>query len=155
MKMMKFVVLLMFIDDVYSFGFEMMQGFVLIDSWYWNCDVVLCQWVQCYFGKMKKMLLSLQVVDYLLVMMYLKVVQVVGMIDFDKVMVELKKIKISDFYVKGYICQDGSMIYDMYLMEVKKLLELKELWDYYKVFVMILGEQVFGIKQEMCCVLWK
>lgn len=63
--------------------------------------------------------------------------------------------KINDFYAKGYIRADGSMIHDMYLMEVKKPSESKEPWDYYKVLATIPGEQAFTTKKETRCALWK
>ncbi|AIO50231.1 MULTISPECIES: ABC transporter substrate-binding protein [Burkholderia] len=154
-KTMKLAALLMFIDDVHSLGLETTQGLVLTDSWYWNRDAASRQWAQRYFGKMKKMPSSLQAADYSSVTTYLKAVQAAGTTDSDKVMAELKKIKISDFYAKGYIRQDGSMIHDMYLMEVKKPSESKEPWDYYKVLATIPGEQAFGTKQETRCALWK
>ncbi|PRE49331.1 ABC transporter substrate-binding protein [Burkholderia multivorans] len=154
-KTMKIAALLMFIDDVHSLGLETTQGLVLTDSWYWNRDAASRQWAQRYFGKMKKMPSSLQAADYSSVTTYLKAVQAAGTTDSDKVMAELKKMKISDFYAKGYIRQDGSMIHDMYLMEVKKPSESKEPWDYYKVLATIPGEQAFATKQESRCALWK
>ncbi|WP_107310816.1 ABC transporter substrate-binding protein [Burkholderia metallica] len=154
-KTMKLAALLMFIDDVHSLGLETTQGLVLTDSWYWNRDASSRQWAQRYFGKMKKMPSSLQAADYSSVTTYLKAVQAAGTTDSDKVMAELKKIKINDFYAKGYIRTDGSMIHDMYLMEVKKPSESKEPWDYYKVLATIPGEQAFATKQESRCALWK
>ncbi|MBN3788679.1 ABC transporter substrate-binding protein [Burkholderia sp. Ac-20353] len=154
-KTMKLAALLMFIDDVHSLGLETTQGLVLTDSWYWNRDPVSRQWAQRYFGKMKKMPSSLQAADYSSVTTYLKAVQAAGTTDSDKVMAELKKLKINDFYAKGYIRTDGSMIHDMYLMEVKKPSESKEPWDYYKVLATIPGEQAFTTKQETRCALWK
>ncbi|RQS73542.1 ABC transporter permease [Burkholderia sp. Bp8963] len=154
-KTMKLAALLMFINDVHSLGLETTQGLVLTDSWYWNRDPVSRQWAQRYFGKMKKMPSSLQAADYSSVTTYLKAVQAAGTTDSDKVMAELKKMKINDFYAKGYIRTDGSMIHDMYLMEVKKPSESKEPWDYYKVLATIPGEQAFTTKQETRCALWK
>ncbi|CAB3758860.1 ABC transporter permease [Burkholderia sp. MSh2] len=154
-KTMKLAALLMFIDDVHSLGLETTQGLVLTDSWYWNRDSASRQWAQRYFGKMKKMPSSLQAADYSSVTTYLKAVQAAGTTDSDKVMAELKKIRINDFYAKGYIRTDGSMIHDMYLMEVKKPSESKEPWDYYKVLATIPGEQAFATKQESRCALWK
>ena len=154
-KTMKIAALLMFIDDVHSLGLETTQGLVLTDSWYWNRDAASRQWAQRYFGKMKKMPSSLQAADYSSVTTYLKAVQAAGTTDSDKVMAELKKMKINDFYAKGTIRQDGSMIHDMYLMEVKKPSESKEPWDYYKVLATIPGDQAFGTRQETRCALWK
>ena len=104
---------------------------------------------------MKKMPTSLQAADYSAVTTYLKAVQAAGTTDSDKVMAQLHKAKIDDFYAKGYIREDGSMIHDMYLMEVKKPSESKEPWDYYKITATIPGDQAFGTKAESRCKLWK
>ena len=50
---------------------------------------------------------------------------------------------------------DGSMIHDMYLMQVKQPAEAKYPWDYYKVVQTIPGDQAFTTKAESKCSLWK
>ncbi|CAH2775579.1 MAG: Broad-specificity amino acid ABC transporter, substrate-binding protein [uncultured Caballeronia sp.] len=154
-KSMKIAALLIFINDIHSFGLETTQGLVATDSWYWNKDANTCKWSQRYFGKMKKMPSSLQAADYSAVTTYLNAVKAAGTTDSDKVMEQLHKAKIDDFYAKGYIREDGSMIHDMYLMEVKKPSESKEPWDYYKIIATIPGDQAFGTKAEFRCKLWK
>ncbi|TDV11033.1 ABC transporter substrate-binding protein [Paraburkholderia caballeronis] len=154
-KTMKLAALLMFIDDVHSLGLDTTQGLVLTDSWYWNKNADTRKWAQRYFDKMKKMPSSLQAADYSAMTNYLKAVQAVGTTDPDKVMAQLKKQKIDDFYATGYVRQDGSMIHDMYLMQVKTPAESKEPWDYYKIVATIPGEQAFTTKQESRCALWK
>jgi len=154
-KSMKIAALLIFLTDIHSLGLETTQGLVATDSWYWNRDANTRKWAQRYFDKMKKMPTSLQAADYSAVTTYLKSVQAAGTTDSDKVMDQLHKTKIDDFYAKGYIRQDGSMIHDMYLMEVKKPSESKEPWDYYKITATIPGDQAFGTKAETRCALWK
>jgi branched-chain amino acid transport system substrate-binding protein len=140
---------------VHSLGLDTTQGLVLTDSWYWNKDANTRKWAQRYFDKTKKMPSSLQAADYSATMTYLKAVQAVGSTDSDKVMAQLKKTKIDDFYAKGYIRQDGSMIHDMYLMQVKTPAESKEPWDYYKIMATIPGDQAFTTKAQTRCALWK
>jgi branched-chain amino acid transport system substrate-binding protein len=154
-KSMKIAALLVFIADIHSLGLETTQGLVATDSWYWNKDDKTRAWAKRYFDKMKKMPGSLQAADYSAVTTYLNAVKAAGTTDSDKVMAQLKKAKIDDFYAKGYIREDGSMIHDMYLMEVKKPSESKEPWDYYKITATIPGDQAFGTKAESRCKLWK
>ncbi|HVE09402.1 MAG TPA: ABC transporter substrate-binding protein [Paraburkholderia sp.] len=154
-KTMKLAALLIFINDIHSLGLETTQGLVLTDSWYWNKDANTRKWAQRYFDKMKKMPSSLQAGDYSATTNYLKAVQAVGSTDSDKVMAQLRKTKIDDFFAKGYIRQDGSFIHDMYLMQVKTPAESKEPWDYYKITATIPGEQAFTTRQETRCALWK
>ena len=154
-KTMKLAALLIFIDDIHSLGLETTQGLVLTDSWYWNKNDTTRKWAERYFDKTRKMPSSLQAADYSAVTTYLKAVQAVGSTDPDKIMAQLKKTKIDDFYAKGYIRADGSMIHDMYLMQVKTPAESKEPWDYYKITATIPGEQAFTTKAETRCALWK
>jgi len=148
-KTMKIAPLLMFIADIHSLGLPATQGLLLTDSWYWDQSDASRQWSARYFDKMKKEPGSLQAADYL------KAVQAVGSTDPDKVMAQLKKVGINDFYAKGYIRQDGSMVHDMYLMQVKKPSESTAPWDYYKVVTKVAGDDAFDTKAESKCALWK
>ena len=152
---MKLAALLIFIGDIHSLGLEATQGLVLTDSWYWNKDSVARAWAQRYFDKMRKMPSSLQAADYSAVTTYLNAVKGAGTTDPDRIMAQLHKTRIDDVYAKGYIRSDGSMIHDMYLLQVKKPSESKEPWDYYKVIARISGEQAFGQKSQTRCALWK
>ncbi|WP_233805724.1 ABC transporter substrate-binding protein [Paraburkholderia sp. HP33-1] len=154
-KTMKITALLLFIGDVKNLGLETAQGLVLTDSWYWNKDAATREWSQRFFDKMKRMPSSLQAADYSAASTYLKAVSAAGSTDSDKVMSQLRRMHIDDFYAKGYIRQDGSMIHDMLLMQVKTPAESKEPWDYYKIIATIPGEKAFDTKAETRCPLWK
>ena len=154
-KTMKISGLLMFIDDVHSIGLPAAQGLLVTDSWYWDQNDPSRKWAQRYFAKMGKMPSSLQAADYSATMTYLNAVKAVGSTDSDKVMAQLKKQKVDDFYANGYIRVDGSMIHDMYLYQVKAPNESTKPWDYYKLVTTTPGEQAFTTKQETRCNLWK
>ncbi len=154
-KTMKIAALLMFIDDVHSVGLPTAQGLLLTDSWYWDQNDKARAWAQKYFKKMGKMPSSLQAADYSATMNYLNAVKAVGSTDPDKVMAQLHKQKIDDFYAKGYVREDGSMIHDMYLYQVKTPAESKKPWDYYMLKATIPGEQAFTAKKDTQCDLWK
>ncbi|MNL75485.1 hypothetical protein D3C87_2013020 [compost metagenome] len=51
----------------------------------------------------------------------------------------------------GKVGANGRMIYDMYLMEVKKPDESKAPWDYYKVLATIPGDQAYMKPEESGC----
>jgi len=155
-KTMKLAGLLMFINDIHSLGLNATNGMYLTDSWYWNQNEEARKWSRRYFEKMKKMPSSLQAADYSATLTYLNAVKAAGSDDTDKVMAKLKSMKVNDMYAKnGYVRGDGSMIHDMYLMQVKSQAESKEPWDYYKVAQTIPGEQAFTTKAESKCALWK
>ena len=154
-KKMKIAALLMFINDVHTLGLKTTEGLLMTDSWYWDMNADTRKFANRYFAKMKKMPSSLQAADYSAVNTYLKAVEAAKTDDPDKVMVELKRIKINDFYKKGYIRQDGRGIHDMYLFEAKTPAESQKPWDYLKVVATIPGEQAFTTVEESKCTLLK
>jgi branched-chain amino acid transport system substrate-binding protein len=87
---------------------------------------------------------------------YLQAVKAVGSDDGDKVMAQLKKSKVNDIFAKnGYVREDGRMVHDMYLMQVKTPAQSTEPWDYYNVVETIKGDTAFTTKAESKCALWK
>ncbi|HUP08800.1 MAG TPA: ABC transporter substrate-binding protein, partial [Caldimonas sp.] len=133
-KTMKLAGLLMFINDVHSLGLKATQGMYLTDSWYWNRDPETRAWSRKFFEKVKRMPSSIQAADYSSALQYLNAVKAIGSDDPDKVLAQMKKTKVNDIYTKGgWIREDGSMIHDMYLMQVKSPDKSTEPWDYYNV----------------------
>ena len=113
-------------------------------------------WARRFFDKFKRMPSSVQAGDYSATLTYLRAVQAAGTDDADKVMAQLKKMKINDMYAKGgYIRADGRMVHDMFLMQVKAPEKSTEPWDYYNVVQTIKGEDAFTTKEESRCELWK
>jgi len=155
-KTMKLAGLLMFINDVHSLGLNLTKGMYLTDSWYWDQTDASRKWSRRYFDKMKKMPSSLQAADYSATIQYLNAVKAAGTDDGDKALAKLKSSKVNDMYAKnGTYRADGSMIHNMYLMQVKQPGESKYPWDYYKVAETIPGDQAFTSKAESKCALWK
>ena len=75
-------------------------------------------------------------------MHYLQAVQAVGSDDTAPVMKQMKAAPIHDFFAQnGRIREDGRMIHDMYLFEVKAPSESVYPWDYYKVLATIPGDR--------------
>ncbi len=155
-KTMKLAGLLMFINDVHSLGLKATQGMYLTDSWYWNRDAESRAWSRKFFDKFKRMPSSLQAADYSATLQYLTAVKATGTDDPDKVLAQMKKTKINDIYVKGgWIRDDGSMIHDMYLMQVKSPDKSTEPWDYYNIAQTFKGEEAWTTKAESKCAVWK
>jgi branched-chain amino acid transport system substrate-binding protein len=155
-KTMKLAGLLMFINDIHSLGLKATQGMYLTDSWYWNRDPDARAWSRNFFEKVKRMPSSVQAGDYSAALQYLNAVKAIGSDDSDKVLTHMKKTKINDIFAKGgYIREDGRMVHDMYLMQVKAPAESSEPWDYYKVAETFKGDAAWTTKAESKCALWK
>ncbi len=148
--------LLLFISDIHSLGLKTSQGMMLTDAWYWDLNEETRKFGRRFFEKMKRMPSFVQAGVYSAVTTYLKAIQTVGTDDADKVMAQLKKTRINDMFAKnGYIRQDGRMIHDMYLMQVKKPEESKYPWDYYNIKATIPAEQAFQPLSKSTCPLIK
>ena len=155
-KTMKLAGLLMFINDIHSLGLKSTQGMYLTDSWYWNRDPEARAWSRKFFEKFKRMPSSIQAGDYSAALQYLNAVKATGTDDADKVLAQMKKTKVNDIFAKGgYIREDGRMVHDMYLMQVKTPAESTEPWDYYKVAETFKGDTAWTTKAESKCALWK
>ena len=155
-KTMKLAGLLMFINDVHSLGLKATQGMYLTDSWYWNQSPESRAWAKKFFEKFKRMPSSLQAADYSVTQFYLNAVKAANSDDGDKTMEQMRKMKVNDMYAKnGYVRADGSMIHDMYLMQVKTPETSTTPWDYYNVVATSKGEDAFLTKAESKCALWK
>jgi len=155
-KTMKLAGLLIFITDIHSLGLKTTQGMYLTDSWYWNRDAETRAWGRKFFEKMKRMPTSVQAADYSATLQYLQAVKAIGTDDPDKVLAHMRKTKINDIFAKGgWIRDDGRMVHDMYLMQVKSPDKSTEPWDYYNVVETIKGEAAWTTKAESKCALWK
>jgi branched-chain amino acid transport system substrate-binding protein len=155
-KTMKLAGLLVFINDIHSLGLKTTQGMYLTDSWYWNKDADARAWSRKFFEKMKRMPSSIQAGDYSAATQYLAAVKATGSDDADKVLAQMRKTKVNDIFAKGgYIREDGRMVHDMYLMQVKAPDKATEPWDYYNVAEVIKGEAAWTNKADTKCPLWK
>lgn len=150
-RSMKPAGLLVFVNNIDALGLKTAQGLYLTDAWYWDLNAETRAFGQRYFQKMKKYPSMLQAGYYSATMTYLKAVKNAGTTDGDKVMSELKNMKINDMFTEGgYIRADGLMIHNMYVMQVKSPRESKYPWDYYKVVKIMTGEEAYGPITGLC-----
>lgn len=153
---MKLAGMIITIQDVHALGLKTAQGMFLTDSWYWNQSPESRAWARRFFDKHKRMPTSFHAGDYSAALQYFKAVQAAGSDDGEKVMAQLKKTKFDDMFVQGgWLRDDGLMVHDMHLMQVKTPAESKEPWDYYKVVEAIRGEAAWTTRAESRCARWK
>ena len=136
--------LLMFITDVHSLGLKVTQNMYLTEGFYWNLNDETRAWSKRFFDAHKRMPTMVQAGQYSSVMHYLKAVKAIGTDDTAKVMTQMKKTPVNDFFAKGgTIRDDGRMVHDMYLLQVKKPAESTTPWDYYHVRATIPAAEAF------------
>jgi branched-chain amino acid transport system substrate-binding protein len=148
--------LLVFITDVHSLGLKSTQGMYLTEGFYWNLNDETRAWSKRFFDKHKRMPTMVQAGQYSSVSHYLKAVKAVGSDDTQKVMAQMKKTPVNDFFAKnGTIREDGRMVHDMYLLQVKKPGESTTPWDYYNVRATIPAAEAFQPLSASRCPLIK
>lgn len=155
-KTMKMAGLLVFINDIHSLGLEATKGMYLTDGWYWDQSDASRAWAKKFEAKVGRKPSMLQAGDYSSAMFYLNAVKATGSDNGDDIMKWMKSNKINDFFAQGgYVREDGRMIHDMYLMQVKAPADSKGPWDYYKVVATLPGDEVYTKLSESTCKLVK
>jgi len=144
--------LLVFITDIHSLGLGPTQGMYVTEGWYWDLNDDTRKWSKRFFDKMKKMPSSNQAGVYSAVTMFLKAVDATGTDDADAVMAWLRKNPQTDVFGKNMrLREDGRLLHEMYLFQVKKPAESKKPWDYYHVRQTIPADQAFQpLSQSKC-----
>jgi branched-chain amino acid transport system substrate-binding protein len=149
--------LLAFISDIDSVGLETAQGLILAEAFYWDLNDETRAFSKRFQERNKgRAPTSAQAGVYSSVGHYLKAVKAAGTTDAAAVIAKMKEMPINDMFAKnGKIRDDGRMVHDMYLFEVKKPSESKGRWDDYKLLATVPGDQAFQPLSESRCPLVK
>jgi branched-chain amino acid transport system substrate-binding protein len=144
--------LLVFISDIHALGLKVAQGLELTASFYWDLNDDTRAWSKRFFARNNFEPTMAQAGLYGATMHYLNAVKAVNTTDTVKVMEQMRKTPVNDFMTKnGSIREDGKLVRDMYLFEVKKPEESKGPWDYYKLVRQIPAEEVTRPLSESAC----
>jgi branched-chain amino acid transport system substrate-binding protein len=137
-------------------GLDATQGMMFTEGFYWDLDDETRKWSRRFFEKMKRMPSMLHAGTYSATLTYLQAVQTARTDDADAVMKAMRAMTIDDVFArKGRIREDGRMVHDMFLVQVKKPAESKYPWDYFHVKAVIPGEEAFQPLAQGRCPLVK
>jgi branched-chain amino acid transport system substrate-binding protein len=152
----KLLALLLNITDVHSLGIQAAQGMIATEGFYWDMDDASRAFSKRFFEKANHMPTMIQAGVYSAVTHYLKAVDAAGTDDAKAVIARMKAMPINDFFAKnGYVRDDGRMVHDMYLVQVKSPAESKGEWDLYKVLATVRGDDAYRSLAEGGCPLVK
>ena len=136
--------LLVFLSDIHSLGLKTAQGLQLTESFYWDLNDETRAWSKRFFEKTNREPTMNQAGVYGATMAYLNAVKATNSDDAMTVINKMRATPVNDFMTKnGKIREDGTLVRDMYLFEVKKPEESKGPWDYYKLISTIPGEEAY------------
>jgi branched-chain amino acid transport system substrate-binding protein len=143
-RQVSFVAPLGNIHDFRAAGLARAKGLITVDGFYWDKDEQSRKFAQRFLERMKSMPSSVHGATYSVVLHYLKAVKQAGGKDTAAIMAAMKSIPVEDFFAhNGVVRQDGRMISDRLLLQVKSPAESKGEWDIYKVVREVPGKDVF------------
>jgi branched-chain amino acid transport system substrate-binding protein len=148
--------LLVFATDVQSLTLPVAQGLVLTESFYWDLNDETRAWTKRYRAKKDRLPSMLTAGVYSSTLHYLKAVQAAGTDDAKPVMAKMREMPVNDVMTKnGKLREDGRLVRDMYLFEVKSPAESKGKDDIYKLISTVPGDKAYRPLNEGKCPLIK
>jgi len=140
------------ITDIHALGLPAAQGLILTEGWYWDRDEESRAFAKRFMARHKAMPTQYQAGAYSAVTHYLKAIKAVGTDQAEAVVAKMRELPVNDMFTKGGVLrQDGRMVHDMYLMQVKRPAESKSDWDLYNVLAVVPGQEAFRSLAESAC----
>ncbi|AZT83218.1 ABC transporter substrate-binding protein [Marinobacter sp. NP-4(2019)] len=144
--------LLLFLTDVHALGVNTAQGIQLTTGWYWNMNDDARAWADRFMEETGVRPTMVHAGIYSSTMQYLNAVKATGSDDAQTVRKQMMDTPINDmFATNGRIREDGRMVHDMYLAEVKTPEESENEWDLYKIVRTIPGDEAYRPLSESKC----
>jgi len=144
--------LLVFATDVQSLTLPVAQGLVLTESFYWDLNDETRAWTKRYRAKKDRLPSMLTAGVYSSTLHYLKAVQAAGTDEPKAVMAKMRELPVNDVMTKnGKLREDGRLVRDMYLFEVKSPAESKSKDDIYTLVATVPGDQAYRPMKDGKC----
>ena len=144
--------LLVFSTDVNSLTLPVAQGLVLTEAFYWDMNDETRAWTKRFRAKRDKIPSMLTAGAYSSTLHYLKAVQAAGTDEAKAVMAKMREIPVNDVMTKnGKLREDGRLVRDMYLFQVKSPQESKSKDDIYKLLATVPGDEAYRPLKDGKC----
>ncbi len=149
---MRSAALLTDVTDLHSLGLETTKGLLFVSAFYWDQDDQTRAFAQRFYKIHHAMPTMFQASVYSATMHYLKAIDAIGTDEAKAVMAQMRKTPIEDFMTHGAtIREDGRVMRDMYLLQVKTPAESHGEWDLAKVVATVPAEKAFRpLAQSEC-----
>ena len=148
--------MLLLITDVHSLGLQAAQKTYLTVPSYWDMNDGTRAFAKKFEARVGRPPTFLQAGVYGSVRHYLQAVKAAGTVDADAVMAKMKSLPIDDpFSLNARIREDGLVVRDMMLAQVKTPAQSKAPWDYYNIVRNIPGAALAWPLSESQCPLVK
>lgn len=138
--------------DVRGIGLEVAQGTVLAEGFYWDLDDRTRSFSERFRARNGTMPSTNHAGVYSAVRHYLKAVAAARGDEAKAVIAKMREIPIEDEVVRNArLREDGRMVHDFYVFQVKKPAESKGEWDVYNTLATIPGDQAFRPLGQSTC----
>jgi len=145
-----------FLTDVHSMGLQAAQGLQFLTAFYWDRTPASRAWAEKFQARRKAMPTMTQAGVYSAVRHYLKAIEAAKTDDAVAVAAKMRELPVKDMNIEnGKVREDGQVMHDMFLVEVKRPAESKRAWDYYKVLATVPADQAFQPLSASACPLVK
>ena len=146
------VALIAFLTDVHSIGLELAQGLQLTSAFYWDLNDGTRAWSKRFFDRVHREPTMTQAGAYSATRHWLRAVKDAGTLHADAVMAKMRETPINDMMTRsGHLREDGTVLRDMYLFQVKTPAESRGEWDLYKLVRTVPPNQAFRPMNEGGC----
>lgn len=149
--------LITYISEIHALGLQTTAGMKYLTGFYWDANDVSRDWSKKFGARMQgRMPTMSQAGVYSATRHYLQAVKDTGTDDVLKVVARMRATPVNDALAQnGRLREDGSMVHDMMLVEVKTPAESKGPWDYYKILKVLLAAEAFMPLAKVPCPLLK
>lgn len=148
----KLAAMLLLLTDVHSLGLAAAQSTFLTVPTYWDQNEGTRAFSSKFTARVGHPPTFLQAGVYSSVRHYLKAVAAAGTADTDAVRAKMKSLPIDDpFSLNAHIRDDGLVVRDMMLAQVKTPAQSKAPWDYYTIIRTIPGDELAWPLSESKC----
>lgn len=138
--------------DVKSVGLASAQGTILTEGFYWNIDERTRAFSERFKTAHGAVPSAIQAGVYSSVRHYLKAVVAAKSDEAKTVIAKMREVPIEDEVVRNAkLREDGRMVHDFYVFQVKKPAESKGEWDLYDLVATIPGDQAFRPLAQSAC----
>jgi branched-chain amino acid transport system substrate-binding protein len=138
--------------DVHGVGLKIAQGLLISSPFYYDMNPEARAFTDRFTKEIGRPPSFIQAGTYGAVLHYLRAVKSAGTDEAKAVLAEMRKLPINDFMTKdGSVREDGRVIRDMYLMQVKTPEESKGEWDLAKIIATVPGKEAFRPLDEGGC----
>ncbi|MGM5024045.1 ABC transporter substrate-binding protein [Tardiphaga sp. 367_B4_N1_1] len=142
--------------DVHAIGLAAAQNTILSTVFYWDENDSTRRFAKKFQDRMKRPPSEAQAANYSATLHYLKAVSRANSTDTDKVLAKMRELPVEDDVTRSaMIREDGRLLRDVLLVQVKTPVESKGPWDYYKILRRIAGVEAFRPAAESVCPLLK